>query len=196
MRKTRGGSMRRKSPEGPVSASAYHEAGHAVMCHLMHLRIKSISIDGDELYGGETTHENPFRGMESPLAGRASVRARVQKSIMLCLAGPLAQEKYAPRDSGRDYGGAMDVDMAFTLAMKFFRSRKTAAAYMNFAREWVRQTLNDPRISAAVERLARALTERRRLSGREADAIIRGRRAPARSSSVGLAANGPPPGQG
>lgn len=173
------GSTRTKSSEGQFAA-AYHEAGHAVMCHLMHLRIKSMSLGGDELYGGETTHENPFRARKPPIGNRASMPAQVQKAIMLCLAGPLAQEKYELRNSSSDYGGTVDLDVASTLAMKFFRSRKTAAAYLNFAREWVRQTLDAPPIWAAVERLARALARQERLSGREAEAIIRGRGSPVR----------------
>ena len=95
---------RRSALQDRIGA-AYHEAGHAVMCHLMHLRIKSISISVDELYGGETTHENPFHARNRTSGETIRTRVQVEKIVMLCLAGPLAQEKYAPRNRSRDYGG-------------------------------------------------------------------------------------------
>ena len=155
----------RRTLQDQISAAAYHEAGHAMMCHLMHLRIKSISIGADELYGGETTHENPFHAKNRTRGDTIRARAQVEKIVMLCLGGPLAQEKYAPRNPSRDYGGKIDFDTASTLAMQFFRSSKTAAAYIGFAREWVRQKLEEPRVWAAVERLASVLLEQRRISG-------------------------------
>jgi hypothetical protein len=182
--------MPRRSFQDQIGAAAYHEAGHAVMCHLMHLRIKSISIGADELYGGETTHENPFRATNRVSGDTIRTRLQVEKTIMLCLAGPLAQEKYAPRNPSRDYGGTIDFDTASTLAIQFFRSSKTAAAYISFAREWVRQRLDEPRIWAAVERLASALLEQQRISGRQAESIIRGRNAHLRGRSCRKLAEG------
>ncbi|HXS41482.1 MAG TPA: hypothetical protein VN766_14955 [Stellaceae bacterium] len=161
-----------KTAPNPIMAAAYHEAGHAVMCHLLHLRIRSVGIDADELVGGETTHDNPPLGRASPADG--SGRSRMEKIVMLCLAGPLAQRKFTRGGSQEDDGGAIDAETASGLATRFFRSRKTAEAYIAFARAWVWQKFEEPRIWAAVERLARALIERRRLSGRQAEAIIRG----------------------
>ncbi len=152
----------------------------------MHLRIKSISIAVDDLYDGETTHENPFRGVKPRIDDTVRARLWIEKTIMLCLAGPLAQKKFAPRAPSRDYGGAIDEDTASTLAVQFFRSRKTAAAYMNFAREWIRQKLDDPAVWEAVERLAQVLMEQRKITGREAEAIIRNRYARPRRQSRGM----------
>jgi len=165
------------------------------MCQLMHLRIKSISIGFDELYGGETKHENPFRDMSPKHADTSRARSQVEKIVMLCLAGPHAQKKYAPDDSHRDYGGTIDLETAATLAMQFFRSKKTADAYINFAREWVCQKFDEPRTWAAVERLADTLMRQQKISGRQAEAIIRGstaspkprsRRAAANQASIGV----------
>lgn len=171
----------RKPVPSALTLAAYHEAGHAVMCHLMHLRIKAISIGIGELDGGEIIHENPFHGTHGSTSDGTGTGLQVEKTVMLCLAGPLAQEKYAPRRKSRDYGGTLDVDAALILTMRFFHSRRTAAAYLNFAREWVRQRLDEPRIWASVERLARALLQQRQISGRQAEAIVRGRHANLRS---------------
>jgi hypothetical protein len=144
------------------------------MCHLRHLRIKSISIGIEGLDGGEISHESPFRAAHGSTGDELGTRLQVEKTVMLCLAGPLAQQKYLSRGSGHDYGGALDLDTASIVAMRFFHSRKTAAAYLKFASEWVRQILDEPRVWAAVERLARALLQKRKISGSQAEAIIRG----------------------
>ena len=143
------------------------------MCHLMHLRIKSISIGSDELYGGQTTHENPFHGQ--PAIGETSrARLLLEKIVMLCLGGPLAQRKYTSDTTGRDYGGVIDIETATGLAIQFFRSKKTADAYINFAHAWVCQKLDEPPIWAAVERLAHALLQQQKILGHRAETIIRG----------------------
>jgi hypothetical protein len=167
--------VRRQPVRSILAAAAYHEAGHAVMCHLMHLRIQSISIGIEDLDGGQTTHDNKLRKAKTMSVDTPRGWSQVEKIIMLCFAGPIAQEIYAPRGPGNDYGGAIDVDAALTLAMRAFRSRETAVAYVKFAKTWVRQKLDNPRVWAAVERLAHVLLQQRELSGRQAEAVIRGR---------------------
>ena len=56
---------------------------------------------------------------------------------MLCMAGPLAQKNSRRGGQPRIYGGVLDFDDASTSAIRFFRSRKIAMAYLNFVREWV-----------------------------------------------------------
>lgn len=166
--------MPRRKFSDPVTAAAYHEAGHAVMCHLLHLRIGSVRIDADELHGGETRHSNPFRDALALDDATGRGRLRLEKAVMLCLAGPVAQAKMSPDPAHQEDGGALDWPAALALAMRFFRSQKTAQAYIAFARAWVDEIFAAPRIWAMVERLAKALIAERRLSGREAEAIIRG----------------------
>jgi hypothetical protein len=164
----------RKSSHDVIAAEAYHEAGHAVMCHMLRIRVRSISIEGDELYGGETEYANPLKaGKADPNDIRA--RLRLEKAVMLCMAGPLAQKKSVPKAQVSDYGGVLDFEDASTLAIRFFRSRKIAMAYLNFVREWVSQKWEEPRVWAIVERLASALIKKRKLSGVQANAIIQGR---------------------
>lgn len=164
----------RKASHDPIAAAAYHEAGHAVMCHMLGVRLKSISVGWDELYGGETDHAKlQYAGVPiDPKDTRA--RLRLEKAIMLCMAGPLAQQKFAPAGTHGDYGGALDFDVAFRLALRSFRSRKTAAAYLAFIQAWISQKWQEPRVWAAVERVARALIKDRKLSGHQARSIIRG----------------------
>ena len=154
------------------------------MCRLQHLRIKSIDIASKGLYAGQTTHENPFQvGSGRGVDLFIHTRMKLEKVIMVCLAGALAQEKYAPRDSNSDYGGSMDIDTAFNLAMKFFMSKKVASAYMAFAEAWARQQFENPSTWAAVERLAQVLLQQGKISGRRAEVIIGGRSVSARKTT-------------
>ena len=167
--------MRKRTQTDRLAAAAYHEAGHAVMCRLMRLRITSIGIAGEGFYGGQTTHQNPFGRRQGKISAGVRGRQQTERAIMVCLAGALAQEKYAPGDASRDYGGTFDIDTASDLALRFFGSHKTAAAYIQFAETWVRQMFDVPAIWATVERLARILRSEQTMSGRRAEEIIRGR---------------------
>lgn len=165
----------RKASVDPILAAAYHEAGHAVMCHMLGIRLKSISIGMDELYSGETEHADLMSAL-MPIGVRdLHARLKMEKAVMLCMAGPLAQRKSARAGASADDGGTFDIEIASKLALRSFGSRKTAVAYLAFIREWVSRQWQEPRVWAAVERLARALIKARKLSGRQADAIIRGR---------------------
>lgn len=166
--------MPRRSPPDRLAAAAYHEAGHAVMCRLMHLRVGAIRIGLDAAGGGETMHENPFRHRGASRRAAGPTRLQVEKAVMLCLAGPMAQRKYEAPVGARDDGGALDLDTALGVAMRFFRSKRTADAYLAFARAWVAQKFDEPMVWAAVENLARALMRQRTISGRKAAAIVRG----------------------
>ena len=175
-------------PKAPSSttltAAAYHEAGHAMMCRLMHLRIASVAVGLDEPDGGEIAHENPFRGAGYPSGTRPMTQRQMEKAVMLCLAGPMAQRKYLSGATRGEDGGTFDLDTALQVAMRFFRSKKTAEAYLSFARAWIEQKFEEPMIWAAVERLASALIVQRKISGREAEAILRGRSAASRGRSA------------
>lgn len=166
--------MRRKLFPDPLAAAAYHEAGHAMMCRIMGFKLQSISIIADELVSGQTTHEKSMRSAKAKIEDTDRARSTMEKTIMVCLAGPSAQKKYALNNLADDHGGAIDADTAFDLALRLFRSKRTAAAYIKFAEEWVRQKLEEPTTWAAVEALARALVEQRKLSGRQAESILRG----------------------
>ena len=145
------------------------------MCHMLGIRLKSISVGADELYGGETDYASPLKFREAIDPNDIRARLRLEKAVMLCMAGPLAQKKFAPRGPAADYGGVLDLEDATRLAIRFFRSRKIALAYLDFVRELVSQQWERPRVWAVVERLARALIAKRKLSAAQANAIIRGR---------------------
>lgn len=161
----------RKPAVSPRSAAAYHEAGHAVMCRAVGLRVRSVSIDTNNWYIGQTTHRHrpcpTGRGSSGP-----HKRLELEKEVLVCLAGALAQQLYA--GAGKDAGDAVDAVTATRLAEAYFHSARTAAAYVAFAREWATQMLESPVVWAAIERLARALLREGALDGHRAEEIIGG----------------------
>ena len=149
------------------------------MCRSVRLAINSISVVPDGLFSGAISHRNPFEAAEFEPGDSDRARLKIEKVIMVCMAGPVAERKYAPKESLRGHGGAVDFDMAADLALRLFRSKTTADAYLRFVETWVRQKLDDPSRWRAVECLAEALMRQGRLSGREAESIIAGALRPA-----------------
>jgi len=99
---------------------------------------KSISIAPDELYGGQTSHEKPFRVSGAGKRDHWRTRIEIEKAVLLCLARPLAQRKYLANLSSDDCGGAIDdpaLDPAFdeprvwSAQIRFFLSLKGASCH-------------------------------------------------------------------
>lgn len=135
-------------------ASAYHEAGHAVAAWKLGYRSISASIAAADESTGEVRHENPFPGENLDVVESALVRSRVERAIIIRLAGPIAQKRYRPTSWRRWQGGA-DYAVAADLALRVCGSGEIASAFL----KWL-----DLRAKAlieqhwpAVERLANAL---------------------------------------
>ena len=99
--------------------TAYHEAGHAVVGHFLGSTPKLLSKIPGKGFVGVARFRNQFAGisLEWDRSGRAHMR--VQREIMICLAGPIAQRKSSPR-SWRRYHGGRDHDTAFELALRIY----------------------------------------------------------------------------
>ncbi len=101
---------------------AHHEAGHAVIAHMLRLKVRRVSIEPDETS-----------------AGRASMRlGRGERAVLVTLAGPYAQRRYAPRSGwrSRSHGGfdsGYDFDIAINLIAAMHGNGKVAKAYWRFA---------------------------------------------------------------
>ncbi len=92
------------------AATAYHEAGHAVIANSLHVPLKSVTIKPGDGYSGMLHH--------APVLTRRDIRKineysetphqrdRMEKLAMICLAGPMAQRRYAPRSWRRWHGEA------------------------------------------------------------------------------------------
>jgi hypothetical protein len=163
---------RRKTPHRPsrIERTAYHEAGHAVAAYLRHLRFTSISIV-------------PYRGTlgrcefsEAPIiidlhAGTLQhTRRRIETLIIVSLAGVIAECLLTGRTNWR--GAHADLHDAARYASFVTGSEDELGAYVRWLWEHTRMLLGAPPCWLAVQQLASALVEDRRVGERRARAII------------------------
>jgi hypothetical protein len=95
---------------------AYHEAGHAVIAWKLHLLRKAgASIVSDGGSAGRV-HTKRGRGDNPELSYSDSARLRVERSVMLSMAGIEAQRKYSPSSVRHGHGGS-DRDHAIDMLM-------------------------------------------------------------------------------
>lgn len=137
-------------------ATAYHEAGHAVAAWKLGYRPISASIIGADESVGEVRHENPY-GNHAGYDGSELGRLRIERAIIIRLAGPIAQKLYRPTSWRRWQGGA-DYAVAADLALLVWGSGEIASAFLKWldlrAKAFIEQ--NWP----VVERVANALLKR------------------------------------
>jgi hypothetical protein len=176
-------------PDGPPVEQhiAYHEAGHAVVCHVLGGTVEEVSIVPGPARSGR-------RGQS---AGHVVTRQNhtCANAVLLSLAGPAAGARLlrgTPAEA--DYlGDSWDrEDVAQLLKNKtagcvrvdedrrrprtdrfLFWGDTTARRYVHFLRSLVEDLLADERVWAAVEALAQALLDRKTLDGPEAARVIK-----------------------
>ena len=143
--------------------AAHHEAGHAVVANRLGLMVRSVSIAAD---GGGLTK----------LTGVGSG----ERAILITLAGPYAQRRYAPHSRWRwrnhlgflpQAGHARDFDIVTALIGRMEHGTvKVSRAYRRYvevrAEELVEQYWQ------RIEAVAQALIERRTLTGDEMKVIF------------------------
>src|SRR6516225_911173 len=93
-------------------AIAYHEAGHAVVAHMLGYQVLRVSIASKSGSASHMSWRHPInRRVTSALDGREAdidrVRPRIDHAIIVSMAGALAQKRHNPR-SGWRYGGSSD----------------------------------------------------------------------------------------
>ncbi len=109
--------------------TAYHEAGHVVMAYLLGIRIKRASIISGKDYVGIVHHEKIVRGEYAENDNSLRNRNRMEKSVLISLAGDIAQKHHAPRSLG---GASDDHDKASDLALMVNSSSESANASLNW----------------------------------------------------------------
>ena len=158
--------QRRKSQ---IEATAYHEAGHAVIAYLLGYKPQSATIVPTVDAAGPLIHANPLYGFQLDIDGSDEARLHVESAITICFAGPIAQKRYSPR-SWRRVHGQWDHDAIAELGLRVCGSDEQAAAFIRW-REIV--TLDLVKANwLRIQQVAGQLLERERLSHADLDAII------------------------
>ena len=143
--------------------TAYHEAGHAVVARMLYVRVKSVTIRPDVGSSGMTKLDLRYLNND--------------KQVLITLAGPYAQRRFAPRSRWRSSSTSVvtlnsgwDFDTVTGLiydehgngdAAKFYRRYAEAKAKQLVDRGWRR-----------IEAVAKALLERETLTGTEMSQVI------------------------
>jgi len=113
-------------------ATAYHEAGHVVAAWRFGASPRTATIIPHGDAQGEMIQESPLVDAGLDFDGSDHARNRIERAIMICLAGPIAQRHFAPR-SWRHWHGGPDYVTAFDLALRINGSPRAAKAHV----EWL-----------------------------------------------------------
>ena len=139
--------------------TAYHEAGHAVVALSLGVRAHKATIVPDADSDGWVHHASPLGRLQADIETSDRVRMRIEKRILIALAGDAAERKAYKR---RRFGGHIDLSQAFDAASHICGSDRQTDAYLQYL-SIVAEDLIDLHWEA-VERVAKALLARQTLS--------------------------------
>lgn len=167
--------LRRLTP-AQAAATAYHEAGHAVVADHLGQKIGQggASILSGADFDGYVSLPVCFTGtLEGERTGR--MRLLAEKRAVVFLAGIEAQRTYRP-SSVRNYHASHDYKHAVEVIEYFSESPEELDAYLRLLHTRARNLIQVPAIWESIERVAAALLEHKQLSRTELRSLIRGAR--------------------
>ncbi len=168
--------MKSNSTHG-LEATAYHEAGHAVVSWWLGVGIRRATIipnTANNSLGHVLNHplgQSTLEGMEFAELF-ASSRLRAEKLVMVAMAGEMAQRRYDSR-SVRSYHASSDREQIVTVLERYAVYHDgiiDVRPHQKLLQGWTEMILN--RLWYVVETVARALLERHTLSGKELRAVM------------------------
>ena len=157
-----------------LAATAHHEAGHAFSDWKFHFKIKQVTIvPGDGSLGTATTKYFQFRRLESGRLDDGKQIGRYHDRIVTLLAGEEAQRRFDPK-SIRKHHAAGDYDSVKEVLMRLHPDAEKECFYaFRYLRARTRNLISNPMNWRRIEDLAKALLERRTLSGEEVDDVLK-----------------------
>lgn len=152
-----------------LEATAYHEAGHAVITRRLGYTVHSVTIKPGDDYQGLAVSDSPLFGRDPTLGGPESgTDERMQHRVIAALAGSVAERRFNPEifdieNSSDDYEVVFDTclrlggdgDGASKVGEELYQ--KTEALV---SEHWLE-----------IDRVARALLDRTELSGDDIERI-------------------------
>jgi ATP-dependent Zn protease len=163
--------MKRRLNGAQREATAFHEAGHAVVAWYLGYPPDLLTIVPTDTKDGMLSYPNPLQGLDLEFDESDDALRRKECAIMIRLAGPTAQRHNRPR-SWRSRHGQSDHEHVFELALAIHRSDRGAVRFIKWSDgETMKILMNRWHM---VERLARELLSRRTMSGAEIAAFLNG----------------------
>jgi ATP-dependent Zn protease len=151
----------------PIRLTAYHEAGHAVMAQLCGQQITEVEIVGDEEHSGSVRSLRFAEEHDSELDPNLPT-APVERRLLCTAAGMVAEAMVTGREGWDE--GCEDLDAAVRLAMEVVGDCERVILFLELVREHTRDVLRNH--WTAVDVLAGALVDRRRMSGEEVRRLL------------------------
>lgn len=164
-------------------ATAYHEAGHAVVAAAVRYPFLSVTITPTADALGHIQHPAWGDNIRPDITMDGNTKNLLEKAILTLLAGRWAEKRFAGR--WNNVGAASDFHEAVNLASYIYAGGKVLQTYINWMDARV-EVMVDNRLNwAAIKALAAALLVKRRIGYREARKII----AEAEDSLIGNSAS-------
>ena len=156
-------------------ATAYHEAGHAVMAVRLRLRLDATRIaETDDAYG--TTIITHSIGTDDPDQKLTpSVRERIEKEALFHFAGRHAERKFHPKGYRRAHA-ASDTKSAVNILSYVEHSSNLLPLYTKWIDGRAKEIITGPAVWPCVKRLAEALYDVSEMKGAEVRAFLRGQK--------------------
>ena len=124
-----------------LEATAYHEAGHAVMAWFLNVRVDKVSISPERDSLGHCSHEKIVRGRNPELDDSPRSRDQKEKEILVALAGGIAQRLFNRR-SWRRLHVEEDWRKAEALACHVCGSSEQVEAYLQWLEIRAKDTIS------------------------------------------------------
>jgi hypothetical protein len=160
----------RKKPTKREQATAYHEAGHAVIAWTLKRKFRHVTIVPTETTLGHV-QLHPW-GKHTDPDDRVDGRTLklFESDILISLAGKLAETRLTGRVGG--VGGRRDAHDAFHLASFLWEEPEVLQQYFNFMVSRAQAMITHEWTWHAIQVLAAALLEQKRIEYRTARKII------------------------
>jgi hypothetical protein len=152
---------------------AYHEAGHAVADWRHGFRVKRITIVREDDAAGSVLSVTWLRfkmlECDDPTGARIG---RYHERLVSLLAGRAAQRRFKPQ-SIRSWHASSDMKAAMDLLLRLHGHGDEATHAYGYLEARARNFVNHPQNWRMIQDLAKALIERRSLTGHEIEATLR-----------------------
>lgn len=154
-----------------LEETAYHEAGHAVVCHYLRVGYRYVTINSKDDSLGHLLHKKLAKSFRPDIDSQSS-RARfyVEKLIMASLGGISSESIVTGRNNWK--GAHEDLHSSSILALYFASNENEAEAFLNWLKIRTLNLLKRPAQWIAVESVAKELLKKRKLSSKEVRELI------------------------
>jgi ATP-dependent Zn protease len=165
----KGGTTRGRGGAAAEKATAYHEAGHAVIGYLVGETLEYITIIPTGDAWGHTVHKRLGEDSDPAYSEDDEKDIRLENVSMMHLAGRAAEELFSGAEVTT--GSEEDTEQAIVDLLYIWPPREIETQIDRLRAE-AKELLQKPENWHAIEILSRTLLDRRRLDGPEACNIV------------------------